>query len=275
MSTPYRLTVRGARGSLPVAGPAFMRYGGNTTCLDLVLGEGERVVIDAGSGLKSLEAVWRAAGGGPSKWHLFFTHYHWDHVLGLPLFAPLHDPAGSFELHGFPFESVGLRSILERALQPPLFPVSLASVQSRCRYHDLDGSTVDVGPLRVKSCPLNHPQGAYAYRLEHAGRSVVFATDHECGVSSIDERLATFAQGASTLIADAQWTPEQAPAHRGWGHSSWRDALTLAKRAGVDRLVLFHHDPDRSDDQLDAIQTEAQREFPHVEVASEGLTIEL
>ena len=260
---------------MPVAGPSFIRYGGNTTCLDLALGKGERVVIDAGSGLKSLEAVWRAEGGGASKWHLFFTHYHWDHLLGFPLFAPLHDPAGTFELHGFPSEAEGLRSILERALQPPFFPVALNAVQSRCHYHDLDGSTVELGPLHMKSCPLNHPQGAHAYRLEHAGRAVVIATDHECGDSAIDERLAMFAHGASTLIADAQWTPQDAAAHHGWGHSSWRDAVAVAKRAAVDKLVLFHHDPDRTDDQLDAILSEARREFPKVQVASEGLKIDL
>lgn len=274
-ATAVELIIHGTRGSVPVAGEPFVRHGGNTTCFELDLGEGERLLIDAGSGIQRVEQSWRSRGGGPSRWQVYFTHYHWDHLLGLPLFAPLHDPAASFAFHGFRFGATGVRAVLERAIAPPLFPIALGTAAASARFHDLSAEPRELGPVTLDVCPVNHPQGAQAYRLSRGSRRVVIATDHEWGDPAFDQPLVVFAREADVLIADAQWTPREAAARRGWGHSSWRDAVSFATAAGVARLVLFHHDPSRTDEAIDRFVEAAAESFAAVVAAREGMVIAL
>jgi ribonuclease BN (tRNA processing enzyme) len=169
-----------------------------------------------------------------------------------------------------------VRALLEALLQPPWSPVALAQTPSEKRYVDLEGSPLTLGDVRIAMARLNHPQGVLAYRLERSGRSVVFATDCERGDPASDERLTRMARGVDVLIHDAQYTPEEyEQRYRGWGHSSWRHAVQAARAAGAGRLLLFHHNPGRSDEQIDAIVRRAREEFPRVEAAREGATLRL
>ncbi len=274
---PYVVTIRGARGTASISGRRIVRYGGHTACLDLAFAPDRRLILDCGSGLRSLAADLpsepHAAG---YQFHVFLTHYHWDHIEGLPCFPPVYDWRSSFSFHGFTHEGFGVQSALEGALQPPWFPVSFADTPSAKTYVDLDGETLFVDGVRVTSAPLRHPQGITGYRLEHAGRSLVFVTDTERGDPECDRALIDLARGADVLVHDAQYTPDEYAARcNGFGHSTWEHAVAVAHEAGVKRLLLFHHDPDRSDDQVDAIVEAAQREFPDVEAAREGMTIPL
>lgn len=270
------LTFRGVRGSICRAGEAFVRYGGNTTCADIRLSDDEWLVLDCGTGMGTLDSMLSRAGGGRAlHFHVLLTHYHRDHLDGLPFFRPLYDPACSFTFYGFPWEDMGVREALETGLRPPWFPVPLDATQSSKSYVDLAGSPFRIGGIEISTTRLFHPQGSTAYRLERSGRAIVFATDTEYGDSDCDAGLAALSMGATVLVHDAQYTPEEYHNHRGHGHSTWRHALEMARRSDAERLVLFHHDPDRSDDELDAIAKHARSSFERVECAREGASYAL
>lgn len=266
------MTFRGVRGSVPTPSALNGRYGGNTTCLELDLAPRMRLLLDCGSGLRSVEPNPPAGEGDDGfEFHVFLTHYHMDHIIGLPLFAPLYDPRARFAFYGCGWEDAGVRQALEGALRPPWTPVSIADSASNKRYVSLDeGETVTVGDLTVTHARLDHPQGVTAFRLDRCGNSVVFATDCERGLSGPDARFLSLARDADVLIHDAQYTPEEYGRFRGWGHSTWAQAVEAADAAGAGRLILFHHDPERTDDEIDAIVGEAARRFPRVSAAREG-----
>jgi len=242
------LQFRGVRGSLPAPAPGNLRYGGNTTCLEVRLADGQILLIDAGTGLRSLGS--ELSSTEPLSLSLLFTHFHWDHIQGIPFFTPLYDKRNHLDIYTHrPVAEV--REILEGQMSAPLFPV----------------------PIRVTPFPMNHPQGASGYRLDCAAHSIVHACDHEPGVREIDDHIARVAEGADVLICDAQYTPEEYEKRRGWGHGTWKDAVTMARRAGVKQLVLTHHDPDHDDAFVDDILARAREEFPATLAASEGLVL--
>jgi phosphoribosyl 1,2-cyclic phosphodiesterase len=270
------LIFRGVRGSFPTADPKTSRYGGHTACLELVISPSHRLLIDCGSGLVGVDAGLRAGAGVESlEFDVFLTHYHMDHLQGLPFFAPLHDARGRFRFHGFPSESASVREAIEGFLQPPWFPVPLTATPSQKSYVELDARPVRVADVTVTAARLNHPQGITGYRLQRGPRAIVFATDVERGDPGSDGALRALAQGAEVLVHDAQYTPDEYGKRRGWGHSTWRHALEAAGEAGVRTVVLYHHDPERSDDEIDAIVREARAVHPGVVAAREGMTLEL
>lgn len=277
MSGPAHLIFRGVRGSMPTADAKSRGYGGNTSCLELALGSRRLLLLDCGTGLRAVEATLPASGGGDGfQFEVLLTHYHWDHVMGLPFFKPLYDPRSRFTFYGRGWQGGSIREVLEDTIAPPSFPVALRDTSSIKTYVDLDEQPFSVGGLRVRHARLRHPQGVTAFRLERGGRSVVYATDTERGEEASDERLRALAFGADVLIHDAQYTPEEYErTFRGWGHSTWRHAVQAAHDGEVGRLLLFHHDPDRSDDEVDAIVAAAAREFPSVAAAREGEGLEL
>jgi len=272
VTTKLELTFRGVRGSLPTPAALNGRYGGNTSCLELGLSSHLRLLLDCGSGLRAVAAdLQQPAGGGGVEFHAFLSHYHLDHIMGLPLFTPLYDPGSRFTFYGCDWEGAGVRQVLEGALRPPWTPVALGESGSRKKYVSLDdGKPVVVGEVTLTHARLDHPQGVTAFRLECAGSSVVYATDCERGVLQHDERFRELCRGADVLIHDAQYTPEEYDRFRGWGHSTWVQAVEAAVAADARRLILFHHDPDRTDDEIDAIVEEAARRFPAVSAAREG-----
>lgn len=265
---------RGARGSVPVSGPQFARYGGATTCFEIRLAADHRLLIDVGTGALSLHddlpEEW------PMHFSVLFTHLHWDHALALPFFKPLYSPDNRFDFYGHEVGGMDIEEAIDRVMRPPWFPVNFRSTLAQKRFHHLDGSPFRVDDVAVVPARMHHPDGVTAYRLERGGASLVLATDVEHGDKASDERLLELSRGADALIFDAQYLPGEYEREKvGWGHSTWRAATELAVAAGVHRLYLTSHDPSRTDDQLDRILDQARGFFPCTDVVEEGMTIEV
>ncbi len=275
-----RLTFWGVRGSAPAPGRHTLRYGGNTPCVELRVGT-HLFVLDAGTGLRELgrelHSEFQVRG---LEAYILLSHYHWDHVQGLPFFEPLYFAGNTFHFFGPRLAGngcTGLSQILEALFAAPYFPVSTAALKAAYSLGELDGnSQFTLGPARIRTCRLNHPQGALAYRVEAGSVAIVYATDHEPGQAEADEALRALARGADLLISDAQYRPEELGAQKqGWGHGSWESAAMLARDAGLKHLMLFHHEPLRSDEEVDALLEQARRVFPQTSAAAEGTTVEL
>ncbi len=273
----FRMELRfwGVRGSIPTPAPENLGYGGNTTCLELRTGTGEQLVIDGGTGARMLgmALVGRAAGQSIDL-DLLMTHFHWDHIQGIPFFAPLYNPANRIKFYNSrPPEEV--KNILEGQMTHPYFPVKFELLGAKREFEDFAGRARSLrdGKVTVDPFPLNHPQGATGYRIEAGGAVVVHACDHEHGEGQLDRILREKAEGADILVYDAQFTPEEYETKRGWGHSTWLEATRLAKDAGVKCLVLSHHDPSHHDEFLRGVLEQAKREFENTVLATEGQSI--
>ncbi|MBN2497799.1 MAG: MBL fold metallo-hydrolase [Deltaproteobacteria bacterium] len=258
----------GVRGSIPSCGAHTPRVGGNTSCTEIEIG-GRRIILDGGTGLRAMGA---ACAGGHFSGCILFSHLHWDHIQGVPFFAPLYHPGSRIILMG----PEGLRDALERQMSRPFFPVGMDAMRARIRFRTVKpGADFAFGPVRVRTCALHHPGGAIAYRLEHGDMSAVHALDHEFGDASCDGALIELARGADVLIADAQYLPEEYPSRRGWGHGTYEHCAALAESAGVARLVLAHHDPQRDDGDVFFAEQQARLLFAASQAAREGTQIAL
>lgn len=258
---------------MAVSGPEYERFGGNTTCFYAEVEPNHFLVVDAGTGLRQLQH--RITDRNvPLRFSLFLTHYHWDHIQGMPMFSPLYSPENRVDIWGPPLEGRDPEETLCTVMCRPWWPVALIDVPAQLRIRPLE-DCVDVGPVRVTHAELNHPGGVVGYRLE-GNHTVVIATDQECGDAEADERLVKLAHRADVLIYDGQYTPEERRGpRRGWGHSDWEGAVRISHAAKVGRLVLTSHDPDRTDDQVTAIRAAARMGFPVVDAAHEGMRIPL
>jgi phosphoribosyl 1,2-cyclic phosphodiesterase len=259
----------GVRGSVASPGPNTANVGGNTSCVGVRLGDGQRIAFDAGTGLRRLGEL-MLGGGEPRELSVLLSHYHWDHIQGLPFFVPLYMRDTTVDLYGMRLPTGGVREALSQQMVAPMFPVPWGDVAATVRTHDATlGTPFSVRGATVTCAKLNHPGGVYAYRVEQHGRTVVYATDTE-HYACDDPALRTLAQGADVLIYDAQYTPEEYPTKVGWGHSTFAAGASLAKAAQVGQLVLFHHDPARGDAHVAAIEARAQELFPRTIAAREG-----
>lgn len=246
--------------------------GGNTSCVEVVAGE-TRIALDAGTGLRRMGGAMLAE-GKPVELAVLLSHVHWDHIQGLPFFGPIYAPATKLTIAGGA-PATPLRESLRRQMSAPNFPVDWNDLPSKIDTIEVrDGSRLQVGDAQVRVARANHPDAVLAYRIEHGGRSVVYATDTE-HYACVDPRLVGLARDADVLIYDAQYLPEEYAAKVGWGHSTYEAGAALARAAGVRKLVLFHHDPTRSDDEVDALEARAREVFEDVVAAREGMTIEL
>lgn len=269
------LTLRGVRSSAPVAMDHANRYGGLTTCFDVELASGDRLLIDGGTGLLTLGSELEGVEPLPLL-TMLMTHYHWDHILGLPFFRPIFDPEGRFVFHGVPPEGHDLSAAIFQMMRPPWFPLDVRRSPAAKQYFELDEREFEVGDVRVRWTRGRHPQGVTVYRLDRPGRSVVVATDVEAGDPAIDRDIIDLAQGADILVHDSQYHPDEYELrHQGWGHSTWERAAGVAKRAEVGHLVLTAHDPQRTDAGIDEICEMAAGIFSSVEAAHEGMVIPL
>lgn len=269
---PFAFTIRGVRGGTVAIGPEYARHGGHTTCFSLHTPEG-MLLIDAGTGLAAADAdIDLQAVALPIVF--LFTHFHLDHLTGLPFFRPLYQKGRSIRMLGDPARTDDWPGALRRFCSPPYWPVDMATAGADIRMERLPeaGSAVLLG-ARVAWCPVWHPQGCLAYRLDLPAASIVVATDHECGDPDLDRRFVAFCRGADALIYDAQYTPDEYPRHRGLGHSTWRDGVAIARAAGVGELILTHLDRSRTDAAQDEIVALARREFPRVRSATQGLRL--
>jgi len=271
----YRLRFWGVRGTVPTADAERLRYGGNTPCAAVDLGTGDYIVLDCGSGLRLFgSAVTSPESTRPSRYHIFLSHYHLDHVEGLPYFRPLYDPQSTITFYGFESCGKSVQQILETLISPPYFPIRMGGVPAKLGYKTTDGTTFTIGDVKVSTLLLNHPDGSQSYRLEHGDHRIVFATDHEHGDEKIDRALAEFAAEADYLIYDATYLEaEYEKLRRGWGHSTWYAAVQMARVARVKTLILFHHHPDHTDKDLDKILRVARKELRSTEIAREGMEL--
>jgi phosphoribosyl 1,2-cyclic phosphodiesterase len=282
MSTPTtRLSFWGVRGSTPTVDPATWRYGGNTPCLEVQAPDGTQFILDCGTGLRMLGNRWVGPHGTKAaEAHIFVTHYHWDHIQGIPFFAPLYAESNCFHFYSFRSRFLGpdsLKQVFETQMAHPYFPVDISAMSAARKFSEMsDGDQYEISATKVTARWLNHPQGCLGFRLETPAGSIVYATDNEPGVPKLDKSLLELAAGADILINDAQFSPEQlATTRKGWGHSSWLEGVKLAKEAGAKHLVLFHHDPDSSDKVVDETLRKARDNFESVYAALEGMVMTL
>lgn len=263
------LRLWGVRGSIPTPVAENLRYGGNTSCIEIRHGNLPPLIFDAGSGLRALGQSLLSEFAGGGECIVFFTHFHWDHIQGLPFFAPLYRSDWKMTFHAVQDAALTDR-LLGGQMCEPYFPVRMPAVAADLDYREVEVGGLVLGDLSIRPFQLRHPSGANGYRIDSGAGSIVYATDHEHGDSAIDANLVSVAAGADVLIYDAQYTTAEYASRRGWGHSTWEEAVRMATAAGVKQLVLFHHDPLRSDDAMDSIVEDARSGFANCIGAREG-----
>jgi len=275
-----KLKFYGTRGSIPICDAGFQKFGGNTTCLQITFTDMNRiVVVDAGTGLRNLGKDLRAIGHKQEQIPIALTHFHWDHIQGFPFFAPAYDSKQKITLLALGRDQTvtNLREIFEVQMQAEYFPVQLDHMGANFEFLQIADAgrhftTYSDVPTIVTAQKHKHPGGAYSFRIERNGKVLVICTDVEHG-ADIDLRLVELARGADLLVHDAQYTAEELQNRRGWGHSSFDQAMQVAEMAGVKRLALTHHDPEHDDDFLERIEKLCQERFRDTVLARERMEI--
>ncbi len=289
----------GVRGSIPSPGQKTMRYGGNTTCIEVRTDTNDLIILDGGTGIFPLaQSLLKEL---PIQAHIFNTHSHWDHIQGLPFFIPIFIPGNSINLYGAfdPITGAGPERIMSIQMQYSYFPVREAEMQSRIHYQTvMPGEALRVGPATITAILLNHPVVNLGYRIECNGKSVFFTGDHEphyniyapeddgyaeyqALVEEQGQAIINAIKGVDILIADSAYTLQEYPAKKGWGHGTFDSCIELALAAGVKKLYCTHHEPTRSDDELERVFAEALSRhggtngMPEVCLAREGDEIEI
>jgi len=271
-----RIRFWGVRGSTPTPDPRNSRYGGNTTCLEIRLNNDTLIILDCGSGMRALgKSLIGEFGERPIQGFVFLTHFHWDHIQGIPFFLPLYRRGNGFLFHSV-LRGAGLKETIEGQMINPYFPVDMGAMGATRHFLNLDEKPVSLEGATLRSAPLNHPQGCVGYRIEADGGVIVLATDTEPGSPVHDRSVRDLARDADVLVYDAQYTPEQLTGEKkGWGHSSWLEGVRIAQESHAKHLILFHHDPDSDDPYVDGVVMTARKEFPNAWGANEGLMISL
>ncbi|MFQ5663981.1 MAG: MBL fold metallo-hydrolase [Terriglobia bacterium] len=266
----------GVRGSTPTPIARNLGYGGNTPCVELRTRRGNLFILDCGTGFRQLgKRLEKEFGRKPIQAHIFLTHYHWDHIQGIPFFPPLYHKRNQFLFHSFHFQNESVKQALEGQMTDPYFPVDMSTMAARRHFVEIEQERIAYDDLVLVSKPLHHPQGCVGYRIECDGKVLVYATDNEPGDPEGDKNVRSLAEGADLLIYDAQYTPEEMKAHRHWGHSNWKEGVHIAQECRAQKLILFHHDPDRDDRGVNQILRRARDHFEEVVAAKEGLSVKI
>ena len=255
-------TIWGARGSIPVSGEVYLRYGGDTTCASIETKAGEIIILDAGTGIRRLGN--RLLKEGRKDIHLLLTHAHWDHIMGFPFFKPLYRSGTTIRVHGCTFAQQSIRRFLKEIMQPPFFPVDLANVSANVVFDDECPLEIAMGGVSGRSILLNHPNQGFGFRLSEGDRSIAFFPDNELthphpGGKAMDE-YARFLEGVDFLVHDAEYLPEEYERYsRGWGHSVHLDTVRFALKASAGHLLLWHINQERTDEQVDKMLADARK----------------
>ncbi len=267
----------GVRGSIPTPGQSTIRYGGNTSCVEMRC-HGKRLIFDGGTGIRVLgDYLLKEM---PLEAYIFFTHTHWDHIQGFPFFTPAFVKGNVFHIYGkVSTNGDTIEKCLCNQMLDPNFPVPLGIMGSTKYFYDLEfGQTIEIGNgVKIETAKLNHPGDAMGYRVSWGDEAVVYATDTEHYPDRLDENLVHLARNADFLIMDCTYTDEEylSPLSPkiGWGHSTWQEGVKVAKAASVKHLVVFHHDPSHDDEFLDKVGAELQAVFPNGLMAREGMVL--
>lgn len=264
----------GVRGSIACPGPPTVRFGGNTACVEARCGK-HVLIFDGGTGMRPLGESLH--GSGMHDFDVFYSHFHLEHVCGLPFFAPAYVAGNLLRLWGADLQGAHLEDVINAVVGPPLFPHSLSILKAKLEFRVFAQGQVlnPKGGIVLKTLPLNHPGGATGYRLEYRGRVVAYVTDTEHVEGRLDENVLKLAANADILIYDGTYTEAEYAAHAGWGHSTWQQGIAIANAASAGRLVIFHHDPGHDDPFMDDVARQAEAERPGSLVAREGLVLDL
>ncbi|HET7790236.1 MAG TPA: MBL fold metallo-hydrolase [Gemmatimonadales bacterium] len=264
----YTVTFWGTRGSIPTPGPHTARYGGNTPCVAVEGAGGHLVILDAGTGIRALGLKLVERQNGAVKAEILLSHAHWDHIQGLPYFKPFFAPGNAVRIWGSQQGGMGLEAILRQQMHPAVFPVPLDALSAQLTVREVAEGHFTLGEFTVRAMRLRHPGTTLGYRLTPTGGgpSMAYVTDNELGPGGSYEtpaewrrNLVNFLAGTELLVHDAMYTSAELDQHRGWGHSSVDEAVALAAEAGVNRLVLFHHEPEHDDETMDGLLAAARR----------------
>lgn len=269
----HKFIIRGARGSMPVCRHSILRHGGNTTCFSLQTDKG-LIVFDAGTGISSVSRDLASCPATPPI-TIMFTHFHLDHVIGLPAFSPLYDPRAWINFMGDSSRKDDWPTTLRTLFAKPYWPGSLtASGAGKCFEHlPSDQNFLQIYGARISWCPVSHPQGCLSYKVECDDKVIVIATDHEHTRSDVSEGFLEFCHGADILIYDAMYTPAEYVDHVGWGHGNWQLGVQLALEARVGELILTHHEVTRTDTEIDEIVRQTRKYFPETKAAMENMVL--
>jgi len=271
-----RVKFWGVRGSTPTPQAENLRYGGNTSCVEVRVDD-QIFVFDCGTGFRNLgKTLTTDAAGKPVYAHIFLSHFHWDHIQGIPFFTPLYNNKDNYFFFHSSNRTRGLQRAIEEQMSDPYFPVDMSEMAAHRNFYDIEEDRIAFDDTVVQSMWLNHPQGCLGFRIETPQHVVVYATDNEPGHPIFDKNVRKLADGADVLIYDAQYLPEEYEAKkRGWGHSHWREAINIVMESGTKELVLFHHDPDHDDSVIANVVRTAREHYAKVTAAAEGMEIQL
>ncbi len=265
------IKIWGSRGSIPVSGKAYLKYGGDTTCLEIRTKSDDIIIVDAGTGIRRLGN--QLVEEQRCDLNIIFTHAHWDHVMGFPFFKPLYYKSTRIHVHLCPYHSKFVESMLSRLMAPPNFPIKYGDITAQLSYPDACPLAFEIGPVKVVPVALSHPNGGSGYKFIEDGKCFVFLTDNELGYihpgGLAFGDYQKFVQDADLLIHDAEYTPQEYKTFIEWGHSMYTDALNLAQKAGVKKLGLFHLNQERTDRQMDKIVKDCRNR-----IAAKGLNFE-
>lgn len=279
-----RVTFFGVRGSCPCSGEQYVRYGGNTACVAVEVGDEPPIVLDLGTGLRPLGHALedRYGLGTPIEVTALLTHLHWDHIIGLPFCTPMLREGGRMDVYGPPQDGASLDDIIDRVVKPPFFPVQVKELQGKIEFHEVTDEVLAVGSAKVLVRQVPHVGTTLGFRIEAGNCAVAFVCDHQApdDRAFVDSAVLELCDRADLVIHDAQYTEEEFRAKATWGHSTVAYAVHVAAAAGARRLALFHHDPRHTDDDIDGLLAQAQatddaRHLDGVLAAREGLTIDL